>query len=91
MLVAMPVAVSVSVTRLGMMSLGWISGARMALIAAGTRIAMVAAGSRIAMVAAGSRIAMVAAGTRIAMVAAGTLAGITGTTGRTALLAGRRT
>lgn len=76
-LVAMPVAVavpvSVSVTRLGMMSLGWISGARMALIAAGTRIAMVAAGSRIAMVAAGS------------------LAGITGTTGRTALLAGRRT
>lgn len=74
-LVAMPVtvAVSVTVTWLGMMSLGRISGARMAMVAAGTRIAMVAAGSRIAMVAAGS------------------LAGITGTTGRTALLAGRRT
>ena len=82
MLVAMPVTVAVSVTRLGMMSLGWISGARMALIAAGTRIALIAAGSRIAMVAAGSL---------IAMVAAGSLAGITGTTGRTALLAGRRT
>lgn len=75
MLVAMPVTVAVSVT---VTRLGMMSLGRIS-------------GARMDLIAAGSRIAMVAAGTRIAMVAAGTLAGITGTTGRTALLAGRRT